>query len=870
MKKVFLLTSFFPVLLYSQISEDFESGVLNNWVQSIENRWSVDTTACISGVYSLHHSFDNLSAGSDQAGISLLNFKPVEGTARWSFKIRYGCEPSASNSWSIFLMSDKAPADMMQDDVYGFVLGVNVEGYDDTLRLWKVKKGERKVIINSAVNWQNDIGTGRVALIEAVRSAEGEWSISVNIEGEGNPVLSSGYENELFGVYWFGICYKYTSTRDRLLWIDDIIIDGVFVNDTLPPVIVGCKSQGRNYAELLFNENVDDSVTHPGNFLLNDSIHAHSIYGLGGHSYLIEFEGSFINKSPNVLLIKSLCDRSGNCSGRIVIPFTAAWAETGDVIISEIMADPVPVVSLPGKEYIEILNRSDYDLELIGWTLTGNDQSVAIPYLELASGEIVILCSDENVSLFNGYGKTLGLEKSPELSDGGKMLVLSDNTGRMIHGVEYSNLWYGDKLKEIGGWSIEMIDTDFPFSGESGWKASVCAAGGTPGRTNSVAAVNPDRAFEGILNIFPVDSLNMAIRFSEPVHDLSGDLSGQNFEGVSIKSAVKTDRLQREFILTADNPLRRGKVYTIRLNDKVTDLAGNKPGKSIYAFGLPEPAGKHDIMFNELLFDPFPGSEDYIELYNCSDNIIDAAGLFLVSVSLTTGDTSGMHKVTADHRCILPHSYFTITADKGSLGERYFFSDPDNIFESATLPSMPDYSGHLILFNIWLEKIDEVFYDEKMHFPLLSTSEGVALEKIRPDFDSTDRTRWHSASESSGWGTPGSPNSVINETLPPENRLILSASRISPDNDGFEDVLVIGLNPEGPGNVVTVLIYDESGRLVRKLVTNMFAGEKASVVWNGTLDDGSLAPRGIYVILITMFDDKGKTEKWKKVCSVLR
>ncbi len=48
----------------------------------------------------------------------------------------------------------------------------------------------------------------------------------------------------------------------------------------------------------------------------------------------------------------------------IGIEFTPVWAETADIIISEIMADPLPSVSLPEKEYLEITNRTDFSFNL--------------------------------------------------------------------------------------------------------------------------------------------------------------------------------------------------------------------------------------------------------------------------------------------------------------------------------------------------------------------------------------------------------------------------------------------------------------------------------------------------------------------------
>ena len=75
-------------------------------------------------------------------------------------------------------------------------------------------------------------------------------------------------------------------------------------------------------------------------------------------NYRIEFENQFINKKLLHLKVKSVCDMAGNCNTGEDIEFTPVWAETGDVIITEIMADPFPEVSLPGNEYVEIKNNT--------------------------------------------------------------------------------------------------------------------------------------------------------------------------------------------------------------------------------------------------------------------------------------------------------------------------------------------------------------------------------------------------------------------------------------------------------------------------------------------------------------------------------
>jgi hypothetical protein len=767
-------------------------------------------------------------------------------------------------------MSDTYPASFSAGaKVNGFAVGVNLEGYDDTLRLWKLVNGKPERIIVCPVNWQTNIGIQNYAVIEVIRSSQGKWELKVADKNGKLLAGGTGEDPHLFRPEWFIIKYSYTSTRDRLLWFDDLRIDGVFYADMVPPVIDKCIIAGRSSLELVYSESVSADEVLPQNFLLENLIEASSVNKITDLRYKITFPVVFRNKDKNHLHIRKLCDLQNNCTQDLVVEFTPAWADPGDIVISEVMADPLPAVGLPAKEYLELYNRTDFPIELAGFKLRSGDEIFHMPACRMEAGRYLILCSVADTNLFSGFGTTLGLKPFPLLADEGRVIVLSDSTGALINGLEYSRNWHDESIKEGGGWSLEIIDPDFPFYSEGNWRSSDSKSGGTPGKQNSVFLNNPDRHFSGLENVFMPDDSTILVSFSEPVinfEEMTPDIKVDDFITLSF---IPVEALQRTYKISISDNIRSGEVYTITAGSKITDFAGNPAERSSFRFGIPEKAAHDDITFNELLFNPAPGTPDFIELYNRSEKIIDPATLYLASVN-DQSDTSDLYLVSESERCFLPATYYTLTTDRTGILNKYFSSEREFIFLVNNLPSLPDNNGHLLLFNRELDLIDEVRYNEKMHHPLLGSVEGITLEKVRPEISSMDPEAWHSASESSGWGTPGKSNSVHSPFPSEEDRITLSSARISPDNDGYEDLLVIDLILEGIDNIVTVTIFDETGRFIRKITENLLAGSSASLVWDATADNGSLVRTGIYIILTELYNPRGKTASWKKVCTVIR
>ena len=77
----------------------------------------------------------------------------------------------------------------------------------------------------------------------------------------------------------------------------------------------------------------------------------------------------------------------------------AQIANSYDIVIDEIMADPTPQVGLPNTEWIELKNTSAVAINLFGFRLSDlSGQSGAMPSYLLKPDSFVIVCSGSVVT----------------------------------------------------------------------------------------------------------------------------------------------------------------------------------------------------------------------------------------------------------------------------------------------------------------------------------------------------------------------------------------------------------------------------------------------------------------------------------------
>src|SRR5258705_11564771 len=207
----------------------------------------------------------------------------------------------------------------------------------------------------------------------------------------------------------------------------------------------------------------------------------------------------------------------------ILSPFFSLAQNRYDVVLDEIMADPAPQVGLPNNEWIELKNTTASSINLQGWRISdATGQSGPLPNFTLQPDSFVIVCTGSAVAAMSAFGTTISVTSFPSLDNAGDQLFLKAANGKTIHAVFYSDSWYQNEVKKDGGWTLEMIDTKSPCAGSTNWKASINVTGGTPGKKNSIDALNNDGAAPQLKRAYTTDNITIILVYDEPVDSLIG------------------------------------------------------------------------------------------------------------------------------------------------------------------------------------------------------------------------------------------------------------------------------------------------------------------------------------------------------------
>lgn len=556
----------------------------------------------------------------------------------------------------------------------------------------------------------------------------------------------------------------------------------------------------------------------------------------------------------------------------LLLPVDLLAQNRYDVVIDEIMADPTPQIGLPNNEWLELKNTTTAPVSLQNWRIgDATGQSGLLPNFILQPDSFVIVCTAGAIAAMSIFGAAISVTNFPSLDNDGDQLFLKAANGKTIHALNYTSAWYQNEVKKDGGWTLEMIDTKSPCAGNSNWKASINVAGGTPGKKNSIDAVNNDAAAPQLKRAYTTDNSTIVLVYDEPVDSLSG-AALVNYAvdgGLSFTSAATIPPLFDQVQLKTNTPLAANIVYIITANN-VKDCKSNTIGNANKAkVGLPVEPAAGEWIINEILFNPKTNAYDYVEFYNNSNKIFNAAKLYIANRN-TSGVISSVKVLSAAPCYIFSGDYIVATEGADNLALNYLVKTPDNVLVVASMPSFPDDEGDVIALNFQGTAIDEVKYKDDWHFKLITDAEGVALERIDPAGPSQDAANWHSAASTAGYGTPTYKNSQYKLVQSINATIEVVPKIFSPDNDGRDDIATIQYQVTEPGYVANITIFDAAGRPVRNLARNDILGLKGYWNWEGLDDKGNKLPVGVYIILTEIFNLQGKKEKFKNAVVLAR
>ncbi|MDR0368287.1 MAG: lamin tail domain-containing protein [Bacteroidales bacterium] len=848
-----LILFLFPCLLNAQVFDDFSDGDLTNnpvWLGNTDH-------------FNVNSSFQ-LQLNASEAGKSYLS-APAQllgENMEWSFWIRESFSPSNTNAARFYLMSDRQ--DLWDTDLCGYYLRFGENLSNDAVRLFR-QNGNTHTLLCSAT--EAAIATRFDICVKVIRNADDEWVLYCSDKGSALLKEESRCKDTLScPMNFLGLACQYTASNRSNFYFDDIYYGAIYM-DTLSPAITHIAVSSRNEITIDFDEEVSVSALDRLNYTVDHQMgNPDTVYfSPNGFSQIhLLYNSRFPVNTFFTINIKNITDMAENRMKDTVFTFFLYESQLFDIVISEIMFKPTPVVGLPDAEYIELYNRRDFPIDLTAWQLQTGNSIRALGNTQIQANDYLIITAASNAYLFEDFGNVSTLS-SMQLNNAGQTIRLTDDKENIVHFVSYSDLWHDNAIKKAGGWSLEMIDTDNPCEDENNWQSSQSNKGGTPGARNSIAQQNADVTPPALRFVASESEDEITVYFSEIMlpQKLNNKHAYRLSHGLNVEAIVSVGADFRSSRLKLSDKLNAETTYTLSLADTFVDCAGNAVASNAtvdFSYGVPPK--KEDVVINEILFNPKEGGVDFVEIYNRSNKVIDLRFLRLSTLK-SSGEIDTGKIISALGEQLFPQQYKLLSTNPAIVQQHYTCPFEDAFIQMSAFPTYNNTSGTVILLH-YDNVIDMFTYNEKMHYPLLKSVKGVSLERIHFDRRTTDEFNWHSAASTVGYATPGYINSSYSENLEPTSHFEVYPEIFSPDNDGYNDNINLSYTFPQAGVRASIAIYTAAGIKVRELINNQLLDTDGYFTWDGIIDGNIKASVGTYIFLIEYYTLNGEVKRIKK------
>jgi len=759
--------------------------------------------------------------------------------AEWRLDCRFLFNPSSVNYIDVMVMSDSMNLSLTKNGYF-----IRLGGTTDEISLFKIKNGVETKIIDGKDGLLNTSNNHYEVILQRFKDS----FVLKHVKAGGNTVTEGTAKDSIIRMSSHaGIRIRQSTASFVNKHFFDNLYIGPLIRDTLAPVWDSLIVLNHKQLKCGMNEACDTAMLkNPMRYyIIPGKIYPVKVsIDVSKKSVILQFKENFVVNTWLSLHLDSIGDKSGNMMTAQAKNFYDSRPDSAkqyDLLITELMVDPDPQVALPIAEYIEITNVSGKFIHLNACKIHDPTSFKLLPDMVLAPDSILVLKS------------------IPSLNNAEDRIWLSNQKGEVIHQVQYTDAWYKNELKKAGGYSLEMIDYTQPCRGFENWMASKHIRGGTPGDLNSVKGNIPGDTTAPALVSYTIENDSMLkFYFSEPVDSIS--LLNVQFTVNGQARDFVLKKLEKEpGIVSWLVPFQPDRLAEYRIGfSGVEDCSANRQKNIELNLQWPSESLVGQILINEVLFNPRSGGSDFIELYNHSSLAFDLSKHFLADLD-AGGLLKNIYCVSSSALILKPHQFVLISEDTANICKEYDCQNHDMLkIQMGKLPSMPDEQGSIVLLNLQNIFLDSLHYLQDWHFPLLSDRNGVSLERLSYNMQTNMRDNWHSAASTAGYATPGYRNSQFVVPYKTETYFNVQSKTLSPDEDGFEDVMVLRYALPAPDFAASVYIYDMEGRLIRHLVNNQTLGTEGILTWDGTDEQSQRTPVGIYIVWIECINAEGK------------
>ena len=467
-----------PVCAFAQFTETFDGPEIDS-----NNPWKGD----LSDFQITDDGWLSLVGDPDKKYSRLKISLPYSNNMEWKFDVKMTFTPSDPNHIRFYLLTENLSLLGISSEYY-----IQIGSTKKTITLRRFRETEKAPV--RIIEKELDVLKQNIVSLSVKVTLENSslWSIYVREEGESTYTLLDTKEQKISsGIKYIesGLACHF-SKKVRGHFIDNIEISSNITpseeepenpdpEEPVSPIVLPklLSVQPLNLCELQFTFDRPVDISEAW-FMISEIGKADRI------GYADEQMKTVVNtKYPEEMVAginytityDGLTDMEGNK----LVPFSEEFvlegedggeAESGSILINEIMADPKGLEELPETEYVELYNTTENVLVLTDWQFSDGGKAKPMTTFEIpAKGYAVLYRSGRDI-VADPSAVKVPLDNFPSaLANTGKLLQLFDGDNNLIDEVTY------EKATPAKSWERSS----------SGWHLSSDPRGGTPGSVNS-------------------------------------------------------------------------------------------------------------------------------------------------------------------------------------------------------------------------------------------------------------------------------------------------------------------------------------------------------------------------------------------------